>query len=160
MYFFHSGSSSPMSNSFQPWYARRRTTSGWLRPTCRSACGPERRSEVRGHVGSEGGACRLTWSADATSLTGSSLAFRALRTGTMFSSSPGGRVWESCNRKSDGSPEAQQPMTEGQYFKGVGWSRRPHFLFHNKSMEIPRRNPVWSEQVRSPAHKGVKDKLS
>lgn len=41
MYFFHSGSSSPMSNSFQPWYARRRPTSWWLRPTCRSACPPE-----------------------------------------------------------------------------------------------------------------------
>lgn len=37
MYFFHSGSSSLMSNSFQPWYVLLRSTSSWVRPRCGSA---------------------------------------------------------------------------------------------------------------------------
>lgn len=43
MYFLHSGSSSLMSNSFQPWYALLRHTSSWVSPPCRSACRQQRR---------------------------------------------------------------------------------------------------------------------
>lgn len=140
MYFLHSGSSSPMWNSFQPWYARLRTTSGWLRPTCRSACGPEG-SGVRGQLSPAqrgAGPAALTCRAQATSLTGSSLAFLALRTGTMLSSSPGGRVWESCNRKSDGSAPPRQ-LTSGSAANDRRTRlplEQPDFLFHNKSTEV------------------------
>lgn len=46
-YFLHSGSSSLMSNSFQPWYALRRLTSSWVKPSCRSACGRDTKRRSR-----------------------------------------------------------------------------------------------------------------